>query len=69
MTEPSSAAAEALAEAPIEDGDLLDPEDPEEKNTDAQEGAVEAVDENDRLEDFDPKAGEWPDPDPDEGER
>jgi hypothetical protein len=49
MTEPSS------AEAEIEDfGDSVPPE----KNTDAPE---ETVDENDKLEHFDPSTG-WPEP-------
>lgn len=48
MTEPSS----AEAEAPIEDGNSLI-----EQNTDAPE---ETVDENDKLEDFQPSTG-WPD--------
>ena len=51
MTEPSS----AEAEAPIEDGDSLPPE----ENTDTSE---ETVDENDKLDDFNPHDGEaWPD--------
>jgi hypothetical protein len=44
----------AEAEAPIQDGDSLPPE----ENTDAPEAPV---DEYDKLEDFDPSTG-WPDP-------
>ncbi len=55
MTEPSSA-----EETPIQDGDSL-----EEQNTDAPE---ETVDENDKLDDFNPRDNEgWPDERPDGG--
>jgi hypothetical protein len=47
-------AGDAVAEAPIENGDLLPPE----MNTDDPEAPV---DEYDKLEDFDPATG-WPDP-------
>ncbi len=50
MTEPGDAGAEA----PIEDGNSLPPE----ENTDDPEAPV---DDDDKLEDFDPSTG-WPDP-------
>jgi hypothetical protein len=57
MTESSS----AEAEAPIEDGDSLPPE----ENTDTSE---ETLDEYDKLDDFNPHDGEgWPDQRPDGG--